>query len=122
MKTSEILKVSSIDDLKGLGSYLEIKRFLEEKVDNKLGAKGWSSLFFKIQGLKGIICTNKETLLSSIHKNSFEESKVEISKILGIKMRLFIILCQVNFTDRYGFLSAPQNGLRAVIASNSNFG
>jgi hypothetical protein len=37
-------------------------------------------------------------------------------------MRLFIILCQVNFTDRYGFLSAPQNGLRAVIASSSSFG
>lgn len=87
MKTSEILKVSSLDDLKELGSYLEIKRFLEEKVDNKLAVKGWSSLFFKIQSLKDIICTNKETLLSSVHKKSFKESKVEISKILGAKVR-----------------------------------
>lgn len=87
MKTSEILKVSSIDNLKGLGSYLEIKRFLEEKVDNKLGAKGWSSLFFKIHSFKDIVCTEKETLLSSVHKKSFKESKVEISKILGIKIR-----------------------------------
>lgn len=87
MKTSEILKVSSIDELKGLGSYLEIKRFLEDEVDNKLGAKGWSSLFFKIQSLKSTICTDKEALLSSVHKKPLKESKIRISKILGIKIR-----------------------------------
>lgn len=47
------------------------------------------------------------------------KTATEIAKLIK---RLFIILCQVNFTDRYGFLSAPQNGLRAVIASNSSFG
>ena len=45
-----------------------------------------------------------------------------IIEFSNVPLRLFIILCQVNFTDRYGFLSAPQNGLRAVIVSNSNFG
>ncbi len=87
MKASEILKAPSIDDLKGLGSYLEIKKILEKEVDNKLGVKGWSSLFFKIQSLKSIVFADKEIILSSVHKKSLTESKIEISKILGVKIR-----------------------------------
>ena len=36
---------------------------------------------------------------------------------VAVDGRLFIIRCQVNITDRFGFLSAPHNGLRAVIAN-----
>lgn len=113
MKASELLTASSVDDLRELGSYLEIKRFLEEQVDNKLGVKGWKSLFDKIKYLEEIIQLHKEDLLFSYDEKPFKESRTEISKILKVKIKakrwsdlkkkvdLFIIFFCTSVFDPY---------------------
>lgn len=86
MKASNVLAVSNLDELKSLGSYIEIKNSLEKEIDNKLGAKGWKSLFHKIQSLKGSVPINKSLILEIDKGKSFKESKRDISKILGINV------------------------------------
>lgn len=87
MKANEILKVTTINELKTYGSYFEIKHFFEKKIDNKLGVSGWESLFSKIQSLKTIVPSNKEALESACKRKNFKESKKEISEILKTRVK-----------------------------------
>lgn len=86
MKISNILVASNLDELRELGSYLEIKNSLEKEIDNKLGVRGWKSLFHKVQVLKESVVVNK-SLVTKIDKGkSFKKSKNDISKTLGINI------------------------------------
>ena len=87
MKANEILTASDINELRSLGSYIEIKSVFEKELDNKLGVKGWKSFFIKIQNLKKIVSTNKDLLFSVCDNKSFKDSKKEISEILKIKIK-----------------------------------
>ncbi|WP_143269372.1 YhfG family protein [Mangrovitalea sediminis] len=84
MKASNVLVASSLDELRELGSYLEIKNCLEKEIDNKLGVKGWKSLFHKIHVLKESVINNKSLILKKDKVRSFEESKNYVSNTLGI--------------------------------------
>lgn len=86
MKAKNILLASSLDELKALGSYLEIKNSLEKAIDNKLGVKSWDSLFHKIQTLKESVSINRGLILKIDKEKPFKESKRFISKILGINV------------------------------------
>lgn len=86
MKTSTILNVSDLNELKSLGSYHDVKRSIEEELDNKLGIIGWQSFFNKIRTIKEIVSANKEHLSSLCEKGSFKESKNEISRLLKLKI------------------------------------
>lgn len=115
MKAKNILLASSLDELKALGSYLEIKSSLEKAIDNKLGVKGWESLFHKIQTLKESVSINRGLILKIDEEKSFEESKRCISKTLGInftakgwkdfnrKLNIFVsVFCSERF-DPYAY-------------------
>ncbi|KGL58257.1 hypothetical protein KR94_00725, partial [Pantoea ananatis] len=41
MKVSEVLKASTADDLRKLGSYFELKNSFEQELNNKLEVNGW---------------------------------------------------------------------------------
>ncbi|MBB1488764.1 YhfG family protein [Oceanospirillum sediminis] len=86
MKARSVLLASSLDELRGLGSYLEIKNSLEKEIDNKLGVRGWKSLFHKIQFIKESVLTNKIIITKMDQGKSFKESKSDISKALGINL------------------------------------
>lgn len=86
MKARNVLVASNLYDLRALGSYLEIKNSLEKEIDNKLGVKGWKSLFYKIQVLKESALINKSLILKENEVKSFKESKKAISKTLGINI------------------------------------
>ena len=86
MKASNVLVTSNLDELKALGSYLEIKNSIEKEIDNNLGVKGWKSLFHKIQALKKSVLINKSLILKIKKEKSFKESKRDISKILGVNV------------------------------------
>ncbi|ALQ51012.1 hypothetical protein [Nitrosomonas ureae] len=87
MKVSEILTASSVLELRSFGSYFDIKKILEKEIGNKLGVNGWESLFFKIHSLKKIVSLNYKLLVSVCERNSFTESKKEISNILKLKIK-----------------------------------
>lgn len=87
MKISEVLKASNINELRAYYSYLELKDIFEKELGNKLGVKGWSSFFNKIQKLKFIIPLNKKALKAACNRKNFKESKSEISTILTIKIQ-----------------------------------
>lgn len=87
MKTSIILQASNVHELRSSGSYYDVKNSIEKELDNKLGVNGWDSFFEKIQALKETVPLNKDYLLSVCKKNSFKESKKEISKLLGINIK-----------------------------------
>lgn len=87
MKVSKILTASSVLELRSFGSYFDIKKIFEEEISNKLGVNGWESLFCKIQSLKEIVSLNNKLLVLACEKNSFTESKKEISNILKLKIK-----------------------------------
>ncbi|MEO5793955.1 MAG: YhfG family protein [Rhodoferax sp.] len=84
MKTSTILSASNLADLKALGSFREIKTFIENNIDNKLGVKGWDSLYKKIEFLKKAVRLNRNILENSNRKKPLNDCKKEFSKILSI--------------------------------------
>lgn len=86
MKARNVLLASNLDELRALGSYLEIKSSLEKEIDNKLGVRGWKSLFHKIQFLKESVLANKMFITRIDQGKSFKESKSDISKTLGINI------------------------------------
>lgn len=87
MKVSKILTASSVLELRSFGSYFDIKEILEKEIGNKLGVNGWESLFFKIQSIKKIVSSSSKLLVSVCERNSFTESKKEISNILKLKIK-----------------------------------
>lgn len=115
MDTNTILKASDIQELKALGSYLEVKRSFEGELDSKLGATGWKSFFDKVNSLKEVVSSNKDYLASICENNSFKESKNKISKLLNIKVKakswmelkrkieIFIALFCANIFDPYDY-------------------
>ncbi|MDF1780867.1 MAG: DUF2559 family protein [Alcanivoracaceae bacterium] len=86
MKARNVLVASNLDELRALGSYLEIKNSLEKEIDNKLGVRGWKSLFHKIQFLKEYVLSKKILMTKMDQGKSFKESKSDISKELGINI------------------------------------
>jgi len=115
MDTNTILKASDIQELKALGSYLEVKRSFEEELNSKLGATGWASFFDKVNSLKEVVSSNKDYLASICDDNSFKESKNKMSKLLNIKVKakswielkrkieIFIALFCANIFDPYDY-------------------
>ncbi|VAW27544.1 hypothetical protein MNBD_BACTEROID06-1244 [hydrothermal vent metagenome] len=87
MKTTLVLKASDINELKLLGSYLEVKNHIENELGLKLGVRGWNSIFYKINALKKLIVSNKSNILAVCDENSFVKSKSIISKMIGIKVK-----------------------------------
>lgn len=87
MNVNTILKANNIQELKSLGSYLEVKSSFENELGSKLGAKGWKSFFEKVNVLKEVVSSNKDYLASICDKNSFRESKNELSKLLELKVK-----------------------------------
>ncbi len=83
---TKILSCESVEELKLLDSYLELKRSLEEKLGFKLHVKGWASLFKRIDSLKTIISKKKYELETIADNQSLAEAKREVVKILGFKL------------------------------------
>ena len=86
MQINAILNVSDLHELRSLGSYHDVKRSIEEELDNKLGVTGWESLLKKINMIRESISVNKDYLLFLCEQGSFKESKNKISKLLKIKI------------------------------------
>ncbi len=86
MKKSTILSASSLSDLKELGTFREIKNFIENNIENKLGVKGWETLYKKIEFLKEAVRRNRNILENPSPKKPFNDCKKEISKILNINI------------------------------------
>ncbi|WP_252178451.1 YhfG family protein [Endozoicomonas sp. 4G] len=86
MNVNEILSASRIDELKKVGSYLEVKILIEEKIDNKLGVNGWKPLFYKIKAVKESVGLNKNKLISECDGDYLNKSKKKVSDILGFKV------------------------------------
>lgn len=113
MNANTILKASNIQELKSLGSYLEVKRIFEKELGDKLGVIGWKSFFEKVNALKEIVSSNKDYLASICDENSFKESKNKTSKLLKVKVKargrnelkrkieIFITLFCANIFDPY---------------------
>jgi len=87
MKVSEVLKASTLNELRTYGSYFELKNSFEKELNNKLEVKGWDSFFAKIKSLITIVSSNKEALESVYNNKNLEESKKEISSILTVKVK-----------------------------------
>ncbi len=110
-----VLKASNVQELKSLGSYLEIKKNFEKELGSKLGATGWKSFFEKVNTLKKVVSSNKDYLASICDENSFKESKNKTSKLLNVKIKargwnelkrkieLFITLFCTNIFDPYEY-------------------
>lgn len=115
MNANTILKASDIQELKSLGSYLEVKRSFEKELGSKLGAIGWKSFFDKVNALKEVVSSNKDYLTSICDENSFKESKNKTSKLLKVKVKargwgelkrkieIFITLFCANIFDPYDY-------------------
>lgn len=84
MNVKSLIQANSIDDLKKVGSYQEIKKELENEIGNKIGGRSWESLFIKIKLLKKV-CSSQEKEILDISKDLvlFDANK-KISKILEI--------------------------------------
>ncbi len=115
MKKDQILAASSLEQLKTLGSFREIKAFLETNIDNKLGIRGWNSLYKKINNLKETTHLKKNILTKVCTNESLEKSKKEASDILEIiitarsrhdltrKINLIIDFFRLDFFDPYKY-------------------
>lgn len=87
MKVSAILKIDNIQELKLLGSYCDVKNCLEKELGSKLGVIGWKSFFEKVNVLKEVVPLNKDYLTAICDESSFKESKNNLSKLLGVKIK-----------------------------------
>ncbi|MDP8162538.1 DUF2559 family protein [Pasteurella skyensis] len=87
MKAQTILQVKNIEELQALGSYLEVKRCLENEIDIKLKIKGWSAFYQKILLLKKGIFLVKDNIDSIFKEKNFLETKRYFSEVLGIEVQ-----------------------------------
>lgn len=88
MKAQAIIQASNVEDLKKLGSYKDVKNFLEKELDAKLGGRSWISLFTKIKLLKKTFSSHEKEILNIYKGETLSDSKKRISKLLAIEIRV----------------------------------
>ena len=87
MQVTKILSATTVQELRSVGSYREVKRSLEGKLGIKLGVVGWESLFYKIKHLKKVVTRNKNILFDKCRSGVFKESKRDLEELLELKIK-----------------------------------
>lgn len=82
----QILKTTHVSDLKTLGKFLEIKRFVEAQLYLKLGANGWSSLLLKLQSLNALEGVSDDCESCVCDAMPYSAVRAEFSKKIGFKI------------------------------------
>lgn len=95
----QILQTAQISDLKKLGRFLEVKRFVETQLHLKLGANGWSSLSLKLKRLSALAEEGRECERVLIDALPYPVVRNEVSKRIGFRM------CARNVAELRGALS-----------------
>lgn len=88
MKANAIIQANDVEDLKKLGSYKDVKNFLEKELDNKFGGRSWMSLFTKISFLKRTCSSQKKETLYIYNDETISDARKRISRLLGIEIRV----------------------------------
>ncbi|MCK4091350.1 hypothetical protein HCY66_14940 [Acinetobacter radioresistens] len=87
MKAQAIIQASNVEDLKKLGSYKDVKDFLEKEFDTRLGGRSWISLFKKLKLLKDTFSSQEIENLSKYKDETLSDSKKRISRLLAIEIK-----------------------------------
>ena len=87
MKLKDVLNAATVQELKSVGSFLEIKRGIEHELGTKLGVKSWKELFEKINHLKTVVPKNKVSFLKRNKNKKFNAVKNELTMILALKIK-----------------------------------
>lgn len=80
------LNAKTLEDLKRLGKFLYVKRTIENQLDLKSGAQGWTSLLAKIKHLQLFLYTNRELIYSQCEALPLNDARDKISNSLGFKI------------------------------------
>ncbi|SFJ13739.1 hypothetical protein [Nitrosomonas sp. Nm34] len=87
-------QINGIDDLKAIGTYIEVKIGIEEKIGVPLRVNGWSQLFNKIKSVSASINNNIEKLSILLCEENnlkeigqFYEAKKVISDIFSLQIK-----------------------------------
>ena len=56
MQVVEVLIADTVQELRSVGSFYEVKRCLERDLEIKLGVRSWEALFEKLNHLKMVAC------------------------------------------------------------------
>ncbi len=82
----QIFHTAQVDDLKALGKFLEIKRFVETQLYLKLGAKGWNSLLLRLQTIRALEKLSFDYEHYSRATNSYPVARANASKMIGFEI------------------------------------
>ncbi|AZD33804.1 hypothetical protein C4K22_1042 [Pseudomonas chlororaphis subsp. aurantiaca] len=82
----QILQTANVSDLKTLGRFLEIKRFIEAQLHLKLGANGWGSLLLKLKALNALGGASDECESYFCDARPYQTVRAEVSKKIGFKI------------------------------------
>lgn len=92
-KNPPLYKIKNIESLKTLGTYKEVKSWVEKKADVSLKVNGWNELFKKINGLSSSVNENIEKLIFFLDEDgrlkelgSFSEAKLKVSELLEFQI------------------------------------
>lgn len=84
--TQKILSATSVEELKTVGAYLKVKAVVETTLCVKLGVRGWTSLFTKLQAIQGEFNRHRVQLQSLVRREN-SGSRKTIENLLGIAIK-----------------------------------
>ncbi|KTC34773.1 hypothetical protein AO265_22775 [Pseudomonas sp. ABAC61] len=82
----QIFQTAQVDDLKALGKFLEIKRFVEAQLYLKLGAKGWNSLLLKLKAIRALEKSSCEYEDYFCTTPSYPVARANAAKMIGFEI------------------------------------
>ncbi|KPW55975.1 Uncharacterized protein ALO80_04189 [Pseudomonas caricapapayae] len=88
MKTSlqQVLQAEQIDDLKRLGTFIDVKKCIEAQLMLKLGVNGWMALCSKLEALRAALRANNASVQLAAREKTFKDARRRLSESLGFKI------------------------------------
>lgn len=86
IKNIDIRQVDSIESLKLYGSYLAVKKHIEDRVGFKLGVKGWKDLYMRVSTIKSYIISNPDEIRSILARHKLKSAKESIYQALAVRI------------------------------------
>lgn len=86
VKKIDINRIDSLATLMECGSYLSVKKHIENKIGFKLGVRGWKELYRKISYIKNYLECQPANIDEVISSNDFSIAKKKIYEYLEVKI------------------------------------
>ena len=84
---SQVLLAAKTNSLTQMGSFIEVKQYVEAQLTFKLGVKGWNALHTKLNLLAASVSEHRDCIGSTLENMPFNKGKRELSRMLGFTIK-----------------------------------